>query len=368
MIIALNHRKRISMLDLKTRFPLLYSPAMQPNILILGFGGTIAMVPGDDGVLRPAKSIEEILAIVPSLARMANVEVRQILNMDSTNLNPKHWVQLIGAIEEAYDSFDGIVVTHGTDTMAYTATAVSFAFGRGLKKPIVFTGSQLPLVEHGTDARFNLENAMKVVTKAISENIAEVMIVFDDNVLRANRAIKVSEAKFRAFDSPGIPPIGTITATGVSFGPLVLRADESIPLDIKKVFSEGVLAIELYPGIQPDLIKPVIDSGKCTALLLKSLGAGNVPSENSYSLLPLIRYATQEKGIPVLVSTKFIGGNTIMEIYEPGKLALEAGAIPTDDLTDVAAQVKCMWALSAWKQSKDEFKRIIRTNYVGEKN
>lgn len=338
------------------------------KILIIGFGGTIAMVPDSTGVLRPAKSIDEMLVIVPSLAEHADLTVKQIINLDSTNLNPRHWELLIGVIEENLDNFDGIIVTHGTDTMAYTACAISFAFGRGLKKPIVFTGSQLPLVEFGTDAKFNLENSVKVVTEAIHQNVAEVMLVFSHCILRGNRAIKTSESKFNAFDSPAFPHLGTITAVGVTFSPLALKADTSIKLEIKKEFSEGVLAIELYPGIQPEVIRPSIESGHCKALILKSLGAGNVPSEGPYSLLPLISFATEEMNIPVLVSTKFTGGNTHMEIYEPGKLALEAGAIPTGDLTDVASQVKCMWALHNWNESKEDFKKIIATNIIGEKN
>ena len=341
---------------------------MKKKVLILGFGGTIAMVPDKNGVLRPAKSIEEILAIVPTLREMADVTVKQIINLDSTNLNHHHWVTLIDAIIADYDKYDGILVTHGTDTMSYTACAVSFAFGRGLKKPIVFTGSQLPLIEYGTDARFNLENALRVLVEASIKNIAEVMIVFSDKILRGNRSIKTSESKFTAFDSPAIPNIGIITATGVSFSPLVLKVDQSVKSEIKKNFSEGVLAIELYPGIQPEVIMPSLKSGKCKALLLKSLGAGNVPSEGDYSFIPLIKYATEEMNIPVLVSTKFTGGNTHMEIYEPGKLALEAGAIPTGDLTDVAAQVKWMWALDVWEKSKEEFKKIISQDIVGEKS
>ena len=340
---------------------------MKKKVLILGFGGTIGMVPDETGVLRPAKSIDEMLEIVPSLTEMADIQVIQLINLDSTNLNPKHWGILIDAIQENHDAYDGIVVTHGTDTMAYTACAISLAFGRGLKKPIVFTGSQLPLVEYGTDAKFNLENSIKVTVEASKQNISEVMIVFSDHILRGNRAIKTSESKFNAFDTPAFPHLGSITAVGVFFDPAALKADNSIPLEVKKDFGEGVLAIELYPGIQPEIIMPSISSGKCKALLLKSLGAGNVPSEEPYSLLPLIRFATEQMNIPVLVSTKFTGGNTHMEIYEPGKLALEAGAIPTGDLTDVAAQVKCMWALKIWEESKEKFKQVIAQSIVGEK-
>src|SRR3989344_4083412 len=336
---------------------------MKKKILILGFGGTIAMVPDKSGVLRPAKSIDEILKIVPSLAEMANITVKQLVNLDSTNLNPKHWVMLIDEICAQLEKYDGILVTHGTDTMAYTSCAVSLALGRGLKKPIVFTGSQLPLVDQGTDARFNLENSIKVIVEAIKENIAEVMVVSSDYILRA---IKTSESKFIAFDSPVFPHLGSITAVGVSFNSLALKADKSIKLKVDKNFSEGILAIELYPGIQPEMIMPSLESGLCKALLLKSLGAGNVPSEGPYSLLPLIKHATKKLNIPVLVSTKFTGGKVHMDIYEPGKLALNAGAISTGDLTDVAAQVKCMWALKTWSKSKDKFKKIMESDIVGE--
>jgi L-asparaginase len=337
------------------------------KILILGFGGTIAMVPDSDGVLYPAKSIDEILTIVPSLKEMADITVKQLINLDSTNLNPDHWMMLIDAILKYEKKYDGIIVTHGTDTMAYTASAVSLALGKSFQKPIVFTGSQLPLISHGTDAQFNLQNSLKVVLEAIKQDISEIMIVFSDYILRGNRAIKTSESKFTAFDSPAFPHLGSITAVGVYFNPLAFKKNPDAQIHVRKDFAKGVLAIELYPGIQPEIIIPSIKSGLCKGLILKSLGAGNVPSEGIYSILPLIRFATEEMNIPVLVSTKFTGGNTHMEIYEPGKLALDAGAIPTGDLTDVAAQVKCMWALNTWNKSKEEFKKIMNEDVAGEK-
>ncbi len=338
------------------------------NILIIGFGGTIAMVPDSSGILKPAKGIEEILAIVPTIKEMAEVQFEELENRDSTNINPSHWTKLILRISEILKEghYDGIIITHGTDTMPYTAGAVSLALGRGLKIPIVFTGSQLPLVAFGTDARFNLENAMKTVLQASQESIAEVMIVFSDRVLRASRTIKSSESKFTAFESPAFPYLGRITSVGISFIPEILHVEASINLDIHPHFQRGILSIDLVPGLEPGMIIEILKSGKCQGLLFKSLGAGNVPSEDEYSLIPVIKEATEKYKIPVEISTKFVGGKTHLDIYEPGKLALDSGAIPTGDMTDVMAQVKFMWALAQGYRSSESLRKITNTSLIGE--
>ena len=324
------------------------------------------MVPDASGVLKPAKGIEEIIAIVPSLKEMADVSFQELERRDSTNINPSHWAKLALKVQEVHDQVDGVIVTHGTDTMAYTSGAVALALGRGLKIPVIFTGSQLPLVAHGTDARFNLENAMKAMLQACEEKIAEVMIVFSDSVLRSGRAIKISEAKFPAFDSPAFPHLARIDATGVHFIPEAFKVKKKTAFEVKPQFQRGILAIDLVPGLEPEILLEILRSGKCRGLLLKSLGAGNVPSEEEYSLLPVIIEAVRTLGVPVLVSTKFIGGQTHMDIYEPGKMALDAGAIPTGDMTDVMAQVKFMWTLGQGHQSRNDLRRAILTNIVGE--
>lgn len=335
------------------------------RLLILGFGGTIAMVPDQTGVLKPAKSISDILELVPSLSEKAEIEFVQMHNLDSTNINPAHWTELAIRIAAIHNQYDGMIITHGTDTMAYTATAIALVLGRGLKIPIVFTGSQLPLTNFGTDAKFNLENSMQTVLRAYEEGINEVMIVFSDRVLRGCRSIKVSEAGFRAFDSPAFPYLSQITATGLLFNQSTLKVAKEIEFNIQPHFQRGILSVELVPGIEPGILRSVLRSGNCQGLLFKSLGAGNVPALDDYSIIPIIKEAVELK-IPVLVSTKFVGGNTLMDIYEPGKMALEAGAIPTGDLTDVAAQVKFMWALAQGYREFEKLRKIIATDFVGE--
>lgn len=347
------------------------------RVLIIGFGGTIAMVRDEQGVLKPAKGIKEIVAQVPSLKEMADVDCRQLESRDSTNIHATQWRELARHLHDWQATrYDGFIVTHGTDTMAYTAGAVALSLGRSLQKPIVFTGAQLPFVDSGTDARFNLENSMKTVVEASNQSIVEVMITFSDKVFRAARTIKTSEARFQAFDSPAFPPLAMITATGVEFHSSALRREQVMIHDLgyftdRNRFERGVLTVDLVPGLEPDTLSHILRYGRVRGLLLKSLGAGNVPSEGKFSLIPVIQMAVERLNIPVLVVTKYAGGNTRMGMYEPGMKALEAGAISTGDMTDVLAQVKLMWLLGQMERksrhiSMDELRDKVQTNYIGE--
>ena len=333
------------------------------QILILGFGGTIAMTPSDHGLV-PTQSIEEILVLVPTIADYADITFTQIENEDSTNIGPSHWSKLIKVVAGEIDNYDGILITHGTDTMAYTATALSFGLGQNLSKPIVFTGSQLPLVSFKTDARSNLERAVETLVEASKYHIGEVMIVFDDVVLRGNRTIKTSESKFKAFDSPAVSHLGEIDAFGISFIDNV-RIAPNKPLDVRPQFDNNIISIELVPGLKPSMLQALVRGGDCHGILLKSLGAGNVPNLDEYSILPVIKEAS-DNNIPVLLSTKFVGGKVHSGIYEVSRSAIDAGAIPTGDLTDVAAQVKFMWALAQGKTSRQELFEFINKDFVGE--
>ena len=336
----------------------------KPKILIIGHGGTIAMTQSDKGLVA-TKSAAELLALVPTLSELADIELIQFDNIDSTNVNPTHWTKLIIEIATQARHFDGIIITHGTDTMAYTATALSLGLGEGLKIPIVLTGSQLPIGSFPTDARINLERATFVLTEAITKNVAEIMIVFDDVVLRGNRSIKISESRFKAFDSPAFPHLADISATGINFSSRTKKRDDSSELDIRPDFDDGIVTIELVPGLRPSLIRSIIDNDECHGILLKSLGAGNVPNLREYSVLPVIEYATS-LNIPVILTTKFVGGVVLAGHYEVNQSALDAGAIATNDLTDVAAQVKFMWALAQGIRSSSELDMFINKDIAGE--
>lgn len=211
---------------------------------------------------------------------------------------------------------------------------------------------------------------MRTILAAEQEEIAEVMISFSDRVLRGARAIKTNESKFTAFDSPALPALATITATGIDFQDIALRKKRDEKLSVRPEFTRFIFTVDVVPGLDPKILMNIITMPNCKGILLKSLGSGNVPSEGAYSLLSVIKEAVK-RNIPVLVATKFVGGNTHMEIYEPGKKALDMGAIPTSDMTDVMAQVKLMWLLSnrgrnAGLISLPKLNEQVNTDFIGE--
>ena len=326
------------------------------------------MVPNAAGALEPATSADDLVKYAPGLRKLgAELDVIDLLNKDSSNLTPKDWMLLINKIYELQSKYDGIIVTHGTDTMAYTATATSLAFGPKLTLPIIFTGSQLPIIDPGTDADVNLERSMQAMIEAINRNICEVMIVFADSVLRASRTIKVSEARFDAFDSPAFPHLADITATDIVFSPLAKKGKKGPKLTAKpqNTFANGIVSIDVRPGLEPKLVAAITKSDESSSLILKSLGAGNVPSEKEYSLLPVIKDIVRA-GKPEIIATKFIGGRTIPGLYEPGRAAIEAGAGHAGNMTDVAAEVKLMWLMGQGIRDPKKVNQAMLKSFVGE--
>lgn len=339
------------------------------KVLVVGYGGTIVMVVDHETKsVRPAHNIDEVLKLLPNLKDVADVSMEILANKDSTNVTPEDWARLATFIHQKCDAYDCFVITHGTNTMAYTASALAIALGGGWQKPIVVTGSQLPLTVYGNDARFNFENAVKTAVEAAEQGIAEVMVVFSDLVLRGCRTVKVSESAFHAFRSPAFPELGQITSTGIHFNQsLVRHADPSRPIELRANFDTHIVSVDLTPGQKPEMLDTLVASGTCKGIILKSHGAGSVPTEGEYSYLPFIRRTVHDHGIPVIVSTKFLGGNAYKEINdECAVLAIQEGAIPAMDLTDVMTEVKLMWLLAQGIVSEPDVRRHIQTNLVGE--
>lgn len=338
------------------------------KILIIGYGGTIVMVVDEARkAVVPAKNLDEIMAKLPTVNEVADIDMDFLSNEDSTNVGPNDWTRIALYIRNKHDDYDAFVITHGTNTLAYTASALTLALGTGLKKPVVLTGSQLPLSVYGNDARFNFENAIKTAAEASAQSINEVMIVFSDTILRGCRSVKVSESSFRAFASPAFPPIGSITSTGIHFSHDARKSDASIPFNISPHFHPNIVSLDLTPGQSPGLVEELVKSGKCKGVILKSHGAGSVPTIGEYSFLPFIEKTVRQYKIPVVVSTKFLGGNAYKEVNdECAVLAIEAGAIPGGDLTDVMTEVKLMWILAQGSFDEGQIRSRILNNAVGE--
>lgn len=310
---------------------------MKPSLLVLYCGGTIGMRQNvRTSALRPELTIEELLKFSPLLQKEFSIKTKTITMIDSTNIQPHHWMEIAKAIAHDYQHYDGFVVLHGTDTMAYTATALSFALGN-LGKPVVFTGSQVPPEILGSDAVSNMVHACMAATM----DFAEVAIAFGTSILRGNRSIKISESERDAFISPVFPALGSIrlqpelTFDGV-------RRRHGGNLDLNNMFKGSVAVVKIVPGLDPRLLDTIIDTD-IDGLIVESFGPGGIPNQEQ-SLLPSIARARKKK-IPVLVCTQCIYGTTRMYLYEVGQHALKLGVIPTGDMTPEAAFVKLKWGL-----------------------
>lgn len=295
-----------------------------------------------DETLRPPDNPEDFLNVAPELGSVVAFDFVPLMNKDSTNINPLDWTAMARAVYDRRDNgYDGFVVAHGTDTMHFSAAALAFSLGSNLNFPVVFTGAQtIPAVSHG-DARVNLLRACRIATM----NLAEVVICFGDYIFRGCRAQKKDEVRFDAFESPACFPLGFITEH-ILLSPLAItRKEGRLPIDFKPEFESGVAQVSLIPGLEPELLRPILESPNCKGLILQSFGAGNVPNEGPYGLTNLIEHA-KSLCKPVLITSQFPANPTLYSAYAPGRAAQEAGAIPTGNMTSSCAVAKFRWVLA----------------------
>lgn len=341
------------------------------RIALVFCGGTIAMAPNPKtGALEPAKTPEQLLARVPKVKEYVDLDIVEAFNKDSSNLRPEDWQKIVETVHSVYNQYDGIVVSHGTDTMPFSASAVAFAM-QNLNKPIVFTGSQSIPDKLGSDAPFNLENAFRVATS----EIAEVMITFGHTIHRGVRAIKVSESSFEAFESPITGPLGYIESE-IRWHPSSSKKSFLVhhPSIFQPAFVSDILSVRSSPPMEPWMIEALIEKKKLRGLIFEALGAGNIATHYH----EVIEKTVKEWNIPVLVTSPFIGGSTAgIRTYASGLGALKAGAISTGDMTVPAATVKLSWILGqidaklkegliTEEQIIPEVARSLAHNYVGE--
>ncbi|WP_457558421.1 asparaginase [Candidatus Harpocratesius sp.] len=310
----------------------------RPKILLIGTGGTIT-AQKINGVWTPGKFSEsDLLLFIPEIESLAQIDTINLFNIDSVCMQPKYWVKIAQTIQKEYDNYDGFVISHGTDTLHYTASALSFLI-QNLTKPIILTGSMVPPHVIGTDARRNLIDAVRV---AAESKIHEVVIVFNRKILRGNRTKKFREVEFDAYQSIGLQPIGIIEQdiryTGVSY---FSRSLSDYPNFFDKMELE-VCIQKITPGYNPEIIAKLREIDY-KGIVTEGFGAGNIPI-NENSLIKEIEAATEAK-IPVIVCSQCAIGFSWMDLYESGKRALQAGAIPGYDMISETAMVKLMWIL-----------------------
>ncbi|HWB39261.1 MAG TPA: asparaginase domain-containing protein [Candidatus Saccharimonadales bacterium] len=342
---------------------------MSEKIALVGFGGTIAMAPNEHGALAPALSADDLVKSAPGLAKLdVELDVLQLSDVDSSDLAPNDWSLLSQNIADLHQNYDGVLVTHGTDTMPYTGTAVSMALGSELSIPIVFTGSQQDVSKVGNDVQTNLERSMLILQEAAKQGVSETMIVFSKRAMRAARTVKESGSDYDAFYSPGFENLATLSASDtVKFSPLAIRKDNlGLPISLRDSFDDGVVTVDVKPGLRAETVRLMTSANSCRGIIMSALGSGNIPTRNpEYSLLPVVEEAVAA-GKPVILTTKFEGEETTPASYELGRQALEAGAGHSGNMTSVAATVKLMWLLGQGMTDPEKINNAMLLSRVGE--
>lgn len=327
-----------------------------PRVLILHTGGTLMMRGGDPSPLAPDVYTSDLFAELPVLRKVAEIESRILFNLDSSDMQPHHWVELAADVHASLPKYDGVVVVHGTDTMAYTASALAFLLP-GIDRPVVLTGAQRPLVEVRTDARANLVDACMLATMPI----AEVGIAFGSKLLRGCRASKLDAWGMNAFATPSCAPLAELGVT-VEIAPHVLAPRPPTAFDPR--IEPRVLAVRAFPGLDPRLLIGALRVD-VKGIVLEAFGAGNVPHlENS--LVPVIEEATR-RDIPVVIASQCARGAVDLSRYEGGSAAAKAGAIGAATMTSEAAVTKLMVALGrAGAQKVTAAREAFRSAWAGE--
>lgn len=325
---------------------------MTKKILLLSTGGTIASVVSASGLI-PKQSGEQLIKMLGNLPY--DITVKDILQLDSSNIQPEEWKLIAKKIYQNRNSYDGIVVSHGTDTMAYTASMLSFML-QGIKIPVILTGSQVPINVVLSDAPDNLRLAFA----AAATCQAGIYLAFDQKIMLGCRTVKVRTTNFNAFESVNLPPIANVTSDGIVFNKLVIPHPAKCQLNTK--INPHVSLVKLFPGFDPDLLFAMAEKG-CKGIVIEAYGMGgmNYIRRNLVGAIgKLIR-----QGIPVIMSSQCLYERSDLTKYEVGRLALLEGAISAHDMTSESAITKLMWALGQ-EMTVEQITEFFNTNLVGE--
>ncbi len=337
------------------------------SVLLIYTGGTIGMKEDPrDQSLKPF-DFGQILQEVPELRKFAcRIDVHTFAPLiDSSDVEPAMWKRLAALIRDRYDEYDGFVVLHGTDTMAFSASALSFML-EGLGKPVIFTGSQLPIGRPRTDGKENLVSSVEIASARGEDGgaaVPEVCIYFNSKLLRGNRCTKVNSEGFTAFDSANYPPLAE-AGISIRYNTTAIRypAPGSRSLKVRTSLDTRVSILKLHPGITPRVVENILLGEETRAVIIETYGAGNAPSKEWF--LDIVKEACG-RGKILLNVTQCLHGGVDMDIYATGKKLKEAGVVSGYDSTTESALAK-LFCLMGETEDNEAVKRGLRVSLCGE--
>ena len=319
------------------------------RILLIGTGGTIASEMGDNG-LEPELTSRQLLRYVPDISGICEVDCTQLFSLDSTNIRPEHWLRIAGSIQQCYEKYDGFVISHGTDTMAYTAAGLSYLI-QNSRKPIVLTGAQKPIGYDTTDSKQNLRDAFTVAASGMSG----VLLVFNGKIIMGTRARKTRSKSFEAFSSINYPIVGM-----VQDGRLIqyIRPENSAPTRFYHELDARVALLNLTPGTECGVLEYLLE--RSSAVIIESFGVGGLPVYETGSFYETIKQGLDD-GRTVVLTTQVENEGSDLSVYHVGNsIKQNLPILEAYDMTTEAVTAKLMWILSQ-TTGREEVARLFYT-------